>query len=421
MHAAVEEREAAPGLELGLSSSSSSSPSVEPVRRRDAPWVASTYFAEGLPYSLVHQVAAELFTALGASLQSIGLISLFGLAWNGKFAWSPLVERFGSTRRWLVATEVIIGLLVLCLALPAQAADLRTASVLLAIIAFASATHDIAVDGYYLRALPPDQQTSLSGLRIAAYRIALLVGKGALVWLAGKASWGACFAVGGGLMLVLAAGHAVVLPKEAARHAAEARRGAAFVDELRSLVEEPGMIVAILFVLTFRAGDAMMFAMSTPLLKDLGLDTATRGVVSGIGGTLASIVGSVIGSAIITRATLKRALLPIAVVQSAAILLFVWLAWARPSGLAIAAVVLVEQLVAGAGTAAFLVFLVRRSAGDHKVFRFAVLSALMSVATTLTGSASGYVAGSVGFPAFFALAFAASLPGVALARVAPTE
>ena len=413
----------------------------------------STYFAEGLPFSIVHQISGQFFTALGASLPQIGLTALYGLAWNLKFVWSPLVDRFGTTRRWLVGTEIALALLVFAIAWPASHGDLSSVARMLVAVAFLAATHDIAVDGFYLRALGTRQQTALSGLRIAAYRAAVLVGNGLLVWLAGRTSWFWCFVAAGGLLLLLAIGHAAFLPSEGtestnsrakgARSAhrdppapagspseandsnARAARSAGDRERLTlavftSFFEKPRAAVILGFILTFRAGDAMMFAMATPLLKDLGMDTAHRGVIGGVG-TCASIVGSIGGSALITRFSLRRTLLPIALIQSLAILLYALLAWTRPAVIGIGAVVVVEQLVAGVGTAAFLVFIVRRSAGKHQVSHFAITSALMSVATTLAGSASGYLASLVGFTVFFGIAFAASIPGVILARTVPTD
>lgn len=392
-----------------------------------SPWVMSTYFAEGLPYSIVHQISSQFFTALGASLPAIGLTSLYGLAWNLKFIWSPIVDRYSTTRRWLVGTQLAIALVVFAIAWPASLGDQGAVARMMVALAFLAATHDIAIDGYYLRALGTRQQTALSGMRIASYRVALLVGNGVLVWLAGRTSWFWCFMVAGGLMLLLTIAHAAFLPAERSPNAGQ-DPGAKAVDGrtritsalFTSFFERPRIAPTLAFILTFRAGDAMMFAMSAPLLKDLGMGTAERGVVSGIG-TAASIAGSILGSALITRFSLRRTLVPIALVQSLAIPLYVLLAWVRPGPLGIGAVVVAEQLVAGVGTAAFLIFLVRRSAGEYKVSHFAIASALMSVATTAAGSVSGYLASLVGFTAFFAVAFVASIPGVILARSVPTE
>jgi PAT family beta-lactamase induction signal transducer AmpG len=396
------------------------------------PWVASTYFAEGLPYSIVHQISAQLFTALGASLPAIGLTALYGLAWNVKFLWGPVVDRSGSGRSWIVGTELALGALVALIAVPAELGDLAVVARALVVVAVLAALHDVAIDGFYLRALGKGEQAALSGPRVAAYRGALLVGNGALVALAGRTSWLLCFLAAGGLLLLLGLGHGLLLPRReaaspggpaqdlAAAGPARGRLRGDFRLALASFLEQPRVVPTLAFVLVYRAGDALMFAMSTPLLKELGLGTAERGVLGGLG-TAASILGSMIGGAVIARIGLGRTLRPIALVQSLAIPLYAWLAWARPGLAAIRAVVVAEQLAAGVGTAAFVVFLMRRCSGAYKASHFALLSALMSLATTLAGSGSGYLAQRIGFAAFFLVAFAASLPGVALARRVPTE
>jgi PAT family beta-lactamase induction signal transducer AmpG len=164
----------------------------------------------------------------------------------------------------------------------------------------------------------------------------------------------------------------------------------------------------------------MMFAMSTPLLAHLSMDTSARGVLGGFA-TATSVVGSMLGAALIARRSLRATLFPIAAVQSAAILLYVTLAVVRPGVPGIAAVVLLEQLVAGIGTAAFVVFLTRICVAEYRASHFAIATSLMQVAAMGAGAASGYLAEWLGFPGVFALAFAASLPGVVLARSVPTE
>jgi len=391
-----------------------------------APWVVSTYFAQGLPYSIVHQVSAQLFTALGASLGAIGLTSLYGLAWNLKFAWSPLVDRFGTTRRWLWVVQAALGVSIGLLAWPAGRGDLVVVARALVLVALLAATHDIAIDGFYIRGLGKSDQAALAGVRVVAYRVALLTGKGLLVALAGWTSWFWCFFAAGAILLALSALHAFLLPKpsEDERRARGGERGTTrthFVEAFRTFLGQERIALTLGFLLLYRAGDALMFAMNIPFLARLGLGTAEQGMLSGVGGTLAFAAGSMAGAALIARRGLRRMLVPIAAVQSLAIPLYVWLAWAQPTLIWVGVVVLAEQIANGIGTAAFVVFIMQRCFGGYKASHFAMASALMSVAATACGSASGYIAEYVGFTAFFALAFVVSVPGVMLARWVPTE
>src|SRR5438477_11498486 len=184
-----------------------------PRRLLTALWATTTYFAEGLPYSIVHQISSQFFTAAGASLQAIGLTSLYGLAWNLKFLWSPFVDTISTKKNWLVCLELLLAVVVAFLFWPSMNFDLTFAAKIFLVIAFIAATHDIAIDGYYIQSLNDAEQAAFSGLRVAAYRVALLVGNGALVVLAGKVSWQACFLTAAGILGVLAVWHHLVLPK----------------------------------------------------------------------------------------------------------------------------------------------------------------------------------------------------------------
>jgi PAT family beta-lactamase induction signal transducer AmpG len=382
-------------------------------------WTTSTYFAEGLPYSIVHQISAQFFTAAGASLQAIGLTSLYGLAWNLKFLWSPLVDLIGSKRKWLVALELGIALIVAFLIWPAADFDLALAAKIFLIIAFLAATHDMAVDGYYIQSLNDSDQAAFSGLRVAAYRIALLVGNGSLVVLAGMISWAACFLAAAAIMAALAFLHHGLLPK------IQANKNSLDISMIReafaTFLRQPDIKIMLAFILVFRAGDAMMFAMATPLLRDLGYDTAARGFLSGTVGTLTGIGGAMLGGAIISRIGLRRCLLPFTLIQSLAIPAYAWMAYVKPGIIGVGAVVAIEQLAAGVGTAALVVFLMQRCSGNFQATHFAIGSALMSVAATVAGSLSGFVAAHVGYTLFFWIAFVISWPGLILAWIMPSR
>jgi PAT family beta-lactamase induction signal transducer AmpG len=388
-----------------------------PRRLLTALWATTTYFAEGLPYSIVHQISSQFFTAAGASLEAIGLTSLYGLAWNLKFTWSPLVDMISTKKKWLVRLEILLAAAIALLFWPSMNFDLASAAKIFLVIAFIAATHDIAIDGYYIQSLNDTDQAAFSGLRVAAYRIALLVGNGALVVLAGKVSWQACFLTGACIMGILALWHHLILPKVAMNpntlDLSTVRE--AFI----SYLQQPHVHIVLGFILTFRAGDAMMFAMATPLLKHLGYDTTMRGLLSGTIGTLTGIGGALIGGSIISRYGLRRCFFPFTLVQSLALPAYAILAYSEAGLFGVATVVAFEQLAAGLGTAVLVVFLMQRCSRNFQATHFAIGSALMSIAATFAGSASGFIAAKVGFTIFFLTAFVISWPGVILAWIMP--
>jgi PAT family beta-lactamase induction signal transducer AmpG len=386
----------------------------------------STYFAEGLPFSIVRQLSSEFLTSMGAKPENIGATSLYGFAWNLKLLWSPLLDRYGTLRRWLLVVQALLGLTIIGVAWPAGNGDLSGVAWLLLIAAFLAATHDVAIDGFYLEALDPTAQAGLAGLRTSAYRIAMLAGNGLLalagaLQIAGVAptsAWRTTFCVAGVALVVLAGVHALALPTPARRAPTGPRPR--YIDAFVSFLKQPKAAISLAFIILYKAGDAPMFAMNAPFLKSLGFGDLARGALRSAG-TVASISGAIAGGAAIARFGLRRTLRPIVAVQGVAILLYVALAVIRPGAAAVSAVAVVELLAAGIGDSALAVFLMRRCSREHKAAHYAIASALMSVMATGAGWASGHLVSRLDYPLFFALAFAASIPGVVLAWFVPQD
>lgn len=198
-----------PGDAQGAEASSSN-----PTRRGShAVWTASTYFAEGFPYNIVHKLAEILFADLGASLSAIGLTSLFHLPLNLKFLWASWADTYGNKKTWLIGAEVLLAAAVVGLAVVAGFGSLTTISILFVVVAILMATHDIAIDGYYLEALNPDEQARYVGLKAPAYRVALLLVGGPLLAGIGIYGWSFGFGVCAAVLGLLAIVHAFILPR----------------------------------------------------------------------------------------------------------------------------------------------------------------------------------------------------------------
>ncbi len=390
-----------------------------PRSRRTLLWASTSYFGEGLPWSFLHQMATEYLTAIGASKTQISSTSLFHFAVTLKFLWSPLVDLWGRKRRWLLVTQLVLGLGMLLTALVVATGDLRAFWLVLALLSVVHATHDIACDGFYLSALDERDRALFSGVRSAAYRAAMIMGSAVLVYLAGKTSWPLAFGCAGALMLLVALTNASVLPQPAAdRAAAPVAPGASFAAAYRSFFRQPQAALVLAFMLLYRLGDIMMFAMSKPLLADIGIGTAQRGVLNGLG-IVASVLGSLAGGGLIARHGLSRCLVPMTYVQSLAIPLYIVLAVARPGLPLVATLVVLEQLAAGIGAAGSAVFLMQRTSSSFSASHFAFATAVVSIGSTLSGYVSGPLDQALGHPLFFTLAFVASWPSLVLAHRVP--
>ncbi len=239
------------------------SPAEPPSRsarlRREHAWVSTTYFAEGYPYAIVNNLADIMFKELGASLQVVGLTSLFHLPWNLKFLWAPFVDDYETKRRWLLAIEVVITLVIVLLGLLAAASgvSLLPLAVGFLLLGLLSATHDIAIDGFYLEALDDRDQSNFVGYRAAAFKIAVVLVGGPLIYVCAVLGWTMGLLIAAGIMALLLAAHVWLLPRDEPR-----RRPWTELARLASWRTLPLLAVAcVLFVLEYRwaLGTALQF------------------------------------------------------------------------------------------------------------------------------------------------------------------
>jgi len=238
-------------------------------------WCFSIYFAEGFPYSIIRSVSALFFRHMHVSLEGVGLTTFFGLPWILKFFWGPLVDEFASKRRWLLSMQMTLAVLITAVAfLTPLSGGVRLIAILLFVGAFVAATHDIAIDGYYLTALDKDGQAKFLGYRIMAYRIAMLTGTGVIVTIGTSFSWLAAFLSAGLLLALLSAYHYFFLPE------CESQRRS-FGQMLRlfcqtKLLLYTGLLIAavIALILFFNSAHYQRWAKTAPVLKELNFPRA---------------------------------------------------------------------------------------------------------------------------------------------------
>jgi MFS transporter, PAT family, beta-lactamase induction signal transducer AmpG len=399
-----------------------------PKPKKDLAWTSTTYFGEGLPWSFLHQMAAEFLTAIGASNAQVGMTSALHGAVTLKFLWSPIVDLFGRKRTWLWLMQIILGLGMIGVAAIVPSGNLTVFWAALAVLSILHATHDIACDGFYLQALDRKGQALFAGTRIAAFRVATLVGSSVLVWVAARSDWSVAFGVAGLLMLATAGTNRLVMPHPPEQHPQETSEVAthkrptawAFLDAYKTFLTQPKAVLVLSFLLLYRVGDIMMFGQSKPFLRDLGVTTGQRGILNGFSITF-TILGSIVGGTIIARKGLKRCLVPMAYLQNLAIPLYVAMAVIKPTLPGIVAIVLTEQFVAGVGAVAFSVFQMQRTRKTFSAAHFAFMTAVVSASSMLPGMVSGFLSQRVGFPIFFSIAFLVSLPSLVLVHFVPKD
>jgi MFS transporter, PAT family, beta-lactamase induction signal transducer AmpG len=409
---------------------------------RTAAWVNTTYFAEGLPLIITLRLGTVFFTDMGASLTSIGYVNFLGLPWNFKFLWAPLLDIFGTKRRWLVSLQAIVGVVILGVAWAAYRVPmddphghLRAIGLTLVILAFVAATNDIAIDAYYMEGIRGiREQAAYTGHKAMGYRIAIIAGVTGLLGLSAisadkRLDWALAFGVGGVTMLVLAVFHAIVLPRPETARTTSTNVRATFVTFGRAFLtylQQDKIAIVLLFILTYKIGDEILFSMNSAfLMRELGVTKGQLSWLAGVVGAGTTIVGAMAGSYWIRRKGLKKAIWPLTILMNFNIWAYVWLAYAKPdpttsSGFAsIAFVHGYENLAAALGNAVLLVYLLTTCKQEFKAAHYAIGSAIMSIPSRVIGGFGGAIATHIGFLNFFILGFLVSLPSMLLLFVVP--
>jgi PAT family beta-lactamase induction signal transducer AmpG len=403
-------------------------------------WVISSYFAEGLPYNVVNTLAVVMLADLALRNSYITLtVSLLSLPWSLKALWSPLVDVYATKRRWLLRAQLACALCFLitaaALLLPAGMPWILTS---LALAAFASATYDIACDGFYMQALSPERQSYFVGIRSTAYRISTIFASGALIYAAGwlrqqgspvaglsdvAFGWSAVFLLVAVMLVVFSAVHNLILPRPVDTQLPEAEREnplRAFWTVLKSFFTKRDLLFMFLFLIAYRLGEALLAKVTSLFLIDtqahggLGLDTKTYGIIYGVAGVSALLVGGILGGMYIARHTLRRSVLWMALALNVPDLLYVWMAYTQPDNLwIIGSAVAVEQFGYGFGLTAYMVYMLQSVKGNFATSHYAFLTCIMALGLMLPGLVSGSLQELLGYAHFFELACVCTLPGFA--------
>ena len=415
------------------------SPAKSPWR-----WIPTLYFGQGIPYVVVMTLAVIMYKNLGISNTDIALYtSWLYLPWVIKPLWSPLVDMFRTKRAWIIGLQLLIGAALALVALTIPMAQFfQITLAVFWLMAFSSATHDIAADGFYMLALPQHEQAAYVGVRSTFYRIAMIAGQGGLVFLAGKLTeqsgsavmaWSIIFCILGGLFIALCIYHRLVLPTPASDRALlrdekvtpqEVVSG--FVDTFSAFFKRPDIGIILAFLLLFRFGEAQALKLAAPFMLDprsaggLGLSTADVGLVYGTIGVIALTLGGLLGGYAISRHGLKRWLWPMLLAVHLPNLAFVFLAFALPSNIwVIAGAIAIEQFGYGFGFAAYLLFMIMVAAGNHdgahktaKTAHYAICTGFMALGMMLPGMASGWIQEQLGYANFFIWVCIATLPSL---------
>ena len=400
-------------------------------------WLPSLYFAEGIPYVIVMNLSVIMYKRLGLSNTDIAFYTgWLYLPWVIKPLWSPFVDLLKTKHWWIVSMQLLIGsgLAGVALTLPAPF-YLQVSLVLFWLMAFGSATHDVAADGFYMLALDEREQSFFVGIRSTFYRLATIFGQGALVVAAGYLerttgnipyAWSLTLLVVAGLFVAFSVYHRFVLPTVSDdrrdRRKSYSDTWQEFGRVVVAFFDKKNIGIAIVFMLIYRLSEAMLVKLASPFMLDarseggLGLSTEAVGVVYGTVGIIALIVGGILGGIAISRWGLRRCLMPMALALTLPNLVYVYMALWQPTSLVlINGAVAAEQFGYGFGFTAYMMYLIRFSEGEYKTSHYAICSGFMALGMMLPGMAAGWIQTTLdSYLNFFIFVVICILPTIAI-------
>lgn len=386
-------------------------------------WIPSLYIAEALPYVAVMTVSVMMYKRLDISNTDIALYtSWLYLPWVIKPLWSPFVDLIKTKRWWILCMQLLIGagLAGVAYTIPTSY-FFQTSLAFFWLMAFSSATHDIAADGFYMLELNAHEQALFVGIRSTFYRIGTIAGQGLLIMLAGTLeaytrkiaySWSLTFYVLAGFFMAIVIYHHFVLPRpqndQSLQTTSVRQLAKDFVDTFISFFQKSQVWVAILFMLLYRLPEALLVKICNLFLIDpvakggLGLSTQEVGLVQGTVGVLGLTLGGIVGGIAVSRGGLKKWLWPMVASLTIPDLVYVYLSYFSNHSIpVISSLVFVEQFGYGFGFTAYMLYLIYFSQGPQQTAHYAICTAFMALSMMLPGMIAGWLQETVGYQMFF--------------------
>ncbi len=408
-------------------------------------WIPSLYFAEGLPYVVVMTVAVIMYKKLGISNTDIALYtSWLYLPWMIKPLWSPIVDVLKSKRWWIVSMQLLIGAGLAGVAFTVPTTFFfQSTLAFLWLLAFSSATHDIAADGFYMYGLDTNKQAYFVGIRSTFYRLAMITGQGLLIILAGyfetaklfgstenniPMAWSLTFFILAALFVVLCFYHKFALPHPQEDEEREVKNFSeifdGFGETISTFFMKKDILKIVGLILVYRLGESQLVKMASPFLLDpkdiggLGLSTSEVGLVYGTIGIVFLVLGGLLGGYLASRNGLKYWLWPMVIAINLPNLVYVYLSYALPeSFFLICASVAVEQFGYGFGFTAYMLYMIYASDGKHKTAHFAFCTGLMAAGMMFPGMASGWIQEMIGYQHFFVWVMICTIPSFIMVKL----
>ena len=401
-------------------------------------WIPSLYFTEGLPYVVVMMVTTTMYKRLDISNAEIALYtSWLYLPWVIKPFWSPVVDLLKTKRFWIIIMQLFIGagLAGVAFTLPTEKFFQYTLAFFW-LMAFSSATHDIAADGFYMLGLKQHEQAYFVGIRSTFYRLAMFSGQGIFVIIAGQLekstgdvpfAWQVTFLILAALFVLFFIYHLFILPHPKSDSPRSEVQFKHFISEfLRTFIsffKKREIVIIVLFILLYRFAEAQLVKMASPFLLDekevggLALTTSQVGIVYGTVGVVALSLGGIFGGIAASKHGLKFWIWWMLIAINLPDLVYVYLAATQTSNFILINIcVAVEQFGYGFGFTAFMLYLIYISDGEYKTAHYAIATGLMALGMMLPGMISGWIQEQIGYLNFFIWVCISTIPAFIITK-----
>ncbi|WP_264563813.1 MFS transporter [Flavobacterium sp. N3904] len=397
-------------------------------------WIPFLNFASGFPYAIIISVSVIMYKNLGIANEDIGVYtSLLYLPWVIKPLWSPFIDLYATKRKWFLAMQLAIAIAFLIVGLTIPMNHFFMLSLALFwVAAFASASNDVASDGFYMLALEKEQQSFFLGIRSTFYRLSMLTANGLIVILGGfleqkfgdkTKAWSYTMIVVALIMAFLTIYNFFTTPKVEESTETETTHKVSFGEVFATFFQKKQIGLVLAFILLFRLGESQLLKMLTPFLIDekakggMGLTTEDVGIIYGTFGVAALVVGGILGGIAISKGGLRKWMLPMFLAMHLPIIGFILLSHFHPTSVYyIYATVIAEQFGYGFGFAAFMMYLIYVAEGESKTSHYSIATGFMALGMMLPGMASGFIQQYLGYGNFFIWVFCATLPGLILSQ-----
>ena len=410
-------------------------------------WVPSLYYAEGLPYIVVNVSSVVLYQRLGISNTEIALYtSWFYLPWVIKPFWSPIVDLLKSKRYWILITQFTIGISLGAIALTIPLPFFfKITNLIFWLIAFSSATHDIAADGFYKLGLNENRQAFFVGIRNTCYRLAMITGQGLLLILAGYLenkysqgkegiafAWSISFGSLAALFLLFALYHLFILP----RPKSDSKRQRI---DLKTLIKEfystfalffkkDKIHIVLLFFVLYRLGEAQLlkiaqlFLLGSRSSGGMALETGEVGFAYGTMGVILLIAGGILGGFLAAKYGLRYWMWWMALAMNLPNAVYIYLSFYLPDNfMIVSACIAIEQFGYGFGFTVYALYMIYTARGKYKTAHYALITGFMALGMMIPGMFSGWLQEWLGYRMFFIWVLVATLPGFILLKYIPLE